>query len=201
MNPFDEKYYTSLNYVGYLNRSGKYDKLCEEIVDFLNCLSLIKKDSKILDYGCAVGFLLDAFYKRDFKNTHGYDISEFALSKLNKNHKIINLNENQEFDFCFMLDVLEHIDDENIQKIFSKIQANILVVRIPCSLDGKDFYLEVSKNDKTHINCKKKTDWVKFINSFGYSLIGLLNLKQIYDSDGVFCGLFFKNDFIQNKYN
>jgi len=67
MNKFDKKYYTTLNYVNYLSRSEKYDKLCEEIIEFLNCFNLLKKESRILDYGCAVGFLLDAFYKRNYK--------------------------------------------------------------------------------------------------------------------------------------
>ena len=76
---------------------------------------------------------------------------------------------------------------------------NVLIVRIPCSTNDKDFHLEISKKDKTHINCKTKKNWIKFLNKLGYSLIGTLNLKQIYDSDGVFCGLFFKNSFIKSK--
>lgn len=199
MNKFDEKYYTTLNYVNYLSRSEKYDKLCEEIIEFLNCFNLLKKESRILDYGCAVGFLLDAFHKRNYKKTFAYDISEFAISKLKKKHVVIDVSKKQLFDFCFMLDVLEHIDDKNIKSILSNIESNVLIVRIPCSTNDKDFHLEISKKDKTHINCKTKKNWIKFLNKFGYSLIGTLNLKQIYDSDGVFCGLFFKNSFIKSK--
>ena len=51
----------------------------------------------------------------------------------------------------------------------NEINSNIILVRIPCSLEGqKDFYLEISRADKTHINCKSKNQWIDFFKKIGF---------------------------------
>lgn len=190
MNPFDEEYFASGNYVDYLERQGRYEKLAEDILSLYNSINLIAPHDSILDYGCATGFLLNGLHKQGFCNTHGYDISEWALSRVQPEHQIIELNEKQAFDHCFCLDVLEHMTDQEIKFTFSKLTAFILTVRIPCSLDGKKFHLAPSRADETHINCKTREEWTNLLGLLGYELMFTLNLAQIYDSDGVFCATF-----------
>jgi|TARA_R110000744_G_scaffold238416_1_gene355896 hypothetical protein len=190
MNPFDEKYFTSGNYVDYLSRQGRYEKLAQDMLTLYNSINLISPHDDILDYGCATGLLLNGLHKHGFCNTHGYDISEWALSKVRSEHRILELNKKQSFDHCFCLDVLEHMTDQEIKFTFSKLTAFILTVRIPCSLDGKGFHLAPSRADKTHINCKTREEWINFLGLLDYELLFTLNLSQIYDSDGVFCATF-----------
>jgi hypothetical protein len=190
---FNEQYYKSINYTDYLHRSEKYVKTAEELDWFFRQkLSLLFYDSSILDYGCAVGFLLEGFKKLGYTNLNGYEISNYAKEICyQKNLNIIeNLNQ-KNYNFAFFLDVLEHMSQESINDLFSKCKFNYVIVRIPCSTEENKgtFHLDVSKKDKTHINCKSKQEWINIFKNYGYKNIIRINLNTIYDSEGVFCAL------------
>jgi len=193
---YNKEYYTTKNYENYLNKCDRYQKLAIEIFDLFNKICILQeKKSKILDYGCAVGFLLDGIRKIGYDNLYAYDISEWALSRI-KNHKILKYEDifNNNFDATFMLDVLEHMEEDEIKDLLSKLSSEIIIVRIPVALEtGKNFLLEVSRADDTHVNCKTKSEWIKIFKDFGYDRLLKINLNNIYDSDGVFCAIFFKN--------
>jgi len=193
---YTENYYKSLNYSNYLERSVKYDKLFKDLNGLFTSLKILKKEDKILDYGCAVGFLAESFQKSNFKNVYCYDISEWAINQCkNKNLKTLTQQKlsDHKFRLTFFLDVLEHMSDTQIKKTFQSINSDIILGRIPVAKNkGEDYYLEISRRDKTHINCKTKEDWIEFINDLGYTNILLLNMLTIYDSDGVFCFIGFK---------
>lgn len=187
---YDENYFTSNNYVDYLNRAERYHKLAEELVELYTSINLIHKTDTILDYGCAVGFLLDGLAILGFDKTYGYDISSWALSHLNTQHTLIGKDSNHVFDWGFFLDVLEHMEDLEIRQVFNRLRFSLITIRIPCSIDGQTFYLHQSRKDETHINCKTSEDWTKLLNQCGYDQLFTLNLKQIYNSAGVFCACF-----------
>lgn len=188
MSAFEESYFNTGNYFNYLERQDRYERLAKDISKLYSDTNLISPRDKILDYGCATGFLMNGLHKQGFCNTYGYDISKWATSKIKPEHKIIELNQRQVFDHCFCLDVLEHMTDEDIKSVFTKsFMSSVLTVRIPVSLDGEKFHLSQSLADKTHINCKRKQGWIELLGSLGYDLLFTLNLSQIYDSDGVFC--------------
>lgn len=194
MEKYDEKYFTTLNYSNYLDRRDKYKKTASEVTDLLEKLSLINKRSTILDFGCAVGFLVSGLREIGYENTLGYDISEWARDYGRKLDLPIfgDLNVLGNIDLMFALDVFEHMKDEEIEKAIIRLSRPNLVVRIPSSVDGKTFHLEVSKRDPTHINCKTKKDWEKFFLNLGYKTIIRLDLFSIYDSRGVSCFLVLK---------
>ena len=188
---YNEDYYKTGNYKNYLSKRKRYEKTAEELVHLLKQIKLDNRDASILDYGCATGFLLDGFTKLGFKNTNGYDISEWALSNVSDSHNIINMNKQNQFDLMTMLDVLEHMPDNEIVEAFNSIKTKVLIVRIPVSVNGgESFHLEVSRADPTHINCKEKQDWIELLDNNNYQFIFELNLNSIYSTDGVFCAIF-----------
>ncbi len=192
---YDKSYFKSLNYTDYLSRRDRYLKLAQEIHELLGSrLRLFNKTSVLMDYGCAVGFLMEGFNELGYKNVYGYDISKWATSQAEiKGLKILNKVERKAFDIIICLDVLEHMRDEEIYQTFKEYQSNIMLARIPCSTDGKRFVLDVSNRDKTHINMKTKVGWVKLLNRLGYTTILPLNLMTIYDTPGVMCALCLKS--------
>jgi hypothetical protein len=191
MSVFDESYFNSGNYFNYLEREDRYIRLAKDIAGLYHSINLIHPNDSILDYGCATGFLLNGLHQQGLCNTYGYDISEWAKSKIKPEHKMIELNQRHIFDHCFCLDVLEHMTDEDIKSVFTQfVTSSVLTVRMPVSLDGKRFHLAQSRLDKTHINCKKRGECIDFLGLLGYELLFTLNLSQIYDSDGVFCATF-----------
>jgi len=193
---YDEKYYKTNNYENYLSKKERYKKLAYEIYSFLNLIKLDNKNVNILDYGCAVGFFLDGLKEIGIQKTFGYDVSAWALSQIDKNiHNIVSYKQIFEncYDFVYFLDVLEHMDDDEIHNILTKINTNKIIVRIPVALnEGEDYHLQVSRNDKTHINCKTKQMWIKFFQKYKFNTHILLNLNSIYDSEGVLCAILIK---------
>ena len=60
------------------------------------------------------------------------------------------------------------MNNEEMVELFKKIDTKIVVARIPCAdYNQKDFYLDISKNDSTHINCKDKDQWKQLFRRFG----------------------------------
>jgi SAM-dependent methyltransferase len=194
MNKFDEQYYKTNNYANYLSKKERYLRTAEEIYQTFNKFSMLDTESTILDYGCGVGFLIAGFEKIGFNNVYGYDISEWASAKaLEFGHKLISKPEGF-YDLGIFLDVLEHMTDEQIDTTFLKLEFNKVLVRIPCSVptDPKQFFLDVSRQDDTHINCKTPSDWIECFRKMGYKVHMELNMATIYNSDGCFCSLFIK---------
>ena len=185
---YDEGYYDSLNYSGYLERQVKYRKTAEDIDDLLRKLCLGGRENVLLDYGCAVGFLLMGFKHLGYNNVYGYDISTWA-TEASRNHGNQMLDGVQGFktDILVALDVFEHMRDEDIREVLRETRSKVLVARIPCSTDGGEtFHLAVSRNDPTHINCKDKADWIGLLREH-YDCVLRIDLSLIYDTDGVAC--------------
>jgi 2-polyprenyl-3-methyl-5-hydroxy-6-metoxy-1,4-benzoquinol methylase len=156
----------------------------------MEMLCLVKDDSIILDYGCAVGMLSCGIKRNGYKNVYGFDISPWASQEASKNGVSV-LNDIDDFncDLLIGLDVFEHMLDSDISDLINKVSPNVILTRIPCSTNGgKSFHLSISNADKTHINCKNKDDWIKMLNDLGYYELRL-NLFTIYDTPGVYCSI------------
>jgi len=192
---YKEEYFKSNNYTDYLQREERYFRMVSEIDHSLSKIGLINKDSKILDYGCAVGFLLSGLRSFGYKNCVGYDLSEWASEQARlRGHTLLDSVRNEEFDLCFSLDVFEHMKDGCIRDLLSGSSIDKLIVRIPCSEEQEPdkFFLKISRRDATHINCKTKKSWVNFFRDWGYTKFFRLNMNTIYDSEGCFCCLMMK---------
>jgi len=189
---FDEQYYRSNNYVDYLSKRERYVKTAEEIQQVFHKLSVIDLESTILDYGCSLGFLIKGFEKAGFKNVSGYDISDWAVEQARKNGCNILNHAQGTFDLGIFLDVLEHMTDQQIAELFAGLKLDKVLVRIPCAVveQPDEFYLEVSRRDATHINCKTDQAWIEVFKNLGYRNCFRLNMSTIYDSPGCFCCLF-----------
>jgi 2-polyprenyl-3-methyl-5-hydroxy-6-metoxy-1,4-benzoquinol methylase len=190
---FDEQYYRSLNYTNYLDREDRYVKMADELISFLEKREFINKKTKMIDYGCAVGFLINGIKKQNY-DCYGYDISEWAQKESFRRFGIKFVeNVYNKFDLMFSLDVFEHMYDHQILNCLSTFDPDILVVRIPCADFNKNSYhLDISKNDPTHINCKDKDQWFDFFIKNEYKNFVKLDLLTIYDSTGVMSYIIYK---------
>ncbi len=154
----------------------------------------IKKKDKVLEFGCAHGFLVKAL--NDFKiDTYGVDVSRYALSKVDpsikkkinllKNNNILNslnkMNVNFKFDHIISKDVFEHVQPNDLKKILkemSKITKYLFVV-VPLGDNGK-YRIESYEGDKTHVIAENEDWWKslfqknKFkVKSFSYKIDGI----------------------------
>lgn len=196
---FEQNYFKDSevsNYKNYMEK--KHSNLVEDLINHLN----IEKEDAIIDFGAATGNLLLEFTKRQYNNVCGTDISYFAVDygkkQLQLGDKIQYFNLElltKPKDFVLFLDVLEHIPSvEEINKMLELTKQNLrkkVIVRIPVSKnEGDNFYLEVSRNDKTHVQCHCKGWWRMIFEQNGFKFVEELKLNSIYSSEGVYSAVF-----------
>lgn len=188
---YTERYYKEANYANYLERKDRYFRLAKEVSTLLDSLSLIKTTTSIVDFGCAVGHLMDGMLRLGYTNIVGIDISDWALGICKQSNLVVyNTTNNIKSDMMFALDVFEHMEDKDIIHTITSLDPKVIVARIPIAKNkGEDYFLEVSRNDKTHINCKTKEEWIELFSLCGIRTFLSLNLNTIYDSTGVFSTL------------
>lgn len=184
---FDKSYYESNNYTNYLGREDRYIKLADEVISHLKTFDLVQ--SPILDFGCAVGFLMKGLEK--YGDVYGVDVSDWALERASaQGHKVQKaIDTKLDHGMVFALDVFEHISEEDLEQILLNLQTKLIVFRMPvCANEGEDYVLDVSRVDPTHIVCWTKDQWRRLFKDFGYLPLDL-NLSTIYNSPGVYTGI------------
>ena len=132
---------------------------------------------RILDFGCGPGVMIDLM------NDAGYDYYGFDTSmdahKLYLNNfgkypekYLIDINKikHSEWDLCLSFDVLEHMADEQVIDVFSKMG------------NFSELLLNISrqKGIPGHINIKNDNEWQQFFESIGYH-IDKNQTKEIHD--------------------
>lgn len=92
----------------------------------------LKKDCNVLDYGCGTGFLIPHLLKFGV-NVTGLDFSDKSVESVNKKFsgepyfkgafkKEDIIKKGLKFDVIFLLEVIEHLDDEYLEKTFEDIK-------------------------------------------------------------------------------
>lgn len=181
-NNFDYDYFDNKKFkLGYM---GYYDikKFDSHIKNLANFFSLSLNDS-ILDYGCAKGTLLSSFLRNKYFNLTGFDISDYAIKKSNKNIKKylykIHMDElnkflDRRFDLIISKDVLPHLSLKDLNLLFSffsKVDFGKIYLEIFCPNSKKDLW-KYQMWDPTQKTLKSKLEWIKYIKSH--------NIKNIY---------------------
>jgi len=134
--------------------------LAMTIVDYLG----IGTRHKILDFGCAKGFLVKAFRLLN-RNAFGMDISRYAIENCDSYVKEFCFNNehfsNERFDFCIAKDVFEHIDLLELSGFLQSNIADVFFAVIPLGIDNV-FNASFNNLDYTHVNCMTKDQWIQF---------------------------------------
>lgn len=179
-------YFKSANYADYLERGDRYKRTACELVELLRKIGQLDDKSRIIDYGCAVGLLMDGLKEAGCSRVIGIDVSEWARNEAERRGHLVYRKFKVRTDILIALDVFEHMTDSEIGDVFWANAPQTFVARIPVSTDGKEFHLAVSRADPTHINCKTKEQWETMFRALGY-LTTRLHLFSVYDSPGVAC--------------
>ena len=191
MCDYNEAYFTSGNYEDYMQKYDRYLKMVTEIDDLFSRVCLRDRTQLVLDFGCAVGHVVRAHRDLGYTRVIGYDISQWAVDKGNLLIRDEVLYTNQSVlssraHVTFMLDVLEHMTDEDVNHCISWLRTEYIIIRMPVTdTYGGELLLPSSRRDKTHINVKTKSGWLKVFSDYGYEPLFKLNLFSIWDSDGV----------------
>jgi len=149
----------------------KHRRIDKRYKRFLRNLNLHGK--VVLDIGCGRGEVVDYCAKKGAEKVVGIDFSKDAIeiaSEFNRDNtnveliemEVIDINFKNVFDVVFMLDVIEHIPDEEMQVIYPKVYSTLkkngmLILHTPIfkstnDKDGSDFIPAVSG-----MHCNKQT--------------------------------------------
>ena len=148
------------------------------IIEYLD----IKSTDKILDYGCAKGYVVKAF-RILFKNAMGCDISEYAVSNADTDTKpYLKLSENGmipfdiKFDWIISKDTLEHISYYDIDRVLYQISqlTDSLFAIIPLG-ENRSYRIPAYELDVTHIIKENETWWTNKIQSAGFNSVKLVH--------------------------
>jgi len=195
---FNERYYRENNYSSYLERHERYERMVQELhYDLFRKLKLDFTQGNVLDFGCAVGFIVKAFVKLGYKNVMGYDVSEWAVNWGNENLGLASLTtnflrvENDQWNLMTAFDVFEHMCITEIERVLEVLKPTYLLVRIPLSqVTGGRYVLDVSENDPTHLVRFTRDDWKKLFEKCRFQWLFDVNVGLFYDTEGVMCSMF-----------
>jgi len=146
--------------------------LCFRIIEILE----IEGDHKVLDFGCAKGYLVKGF-RLLHREAYGVDISDYAISQspaeirpylyhMNDGDSIPLPPQGLEYD-CYdavvAKDVLEHIPYNKIVGVLQEIRkvSSYVFVVVPLGENGK-YNVPAYENDVTHI-IREPLEWWKDI--------------------------------------
>lgn len=171
------------SYFQYLNPNFSIEWYRDHMLaDFPEILSL-PKDSKILDLGCGTGQLLAVLHQQKFTNLSGieFDKGQYEAAKelvptasLQQGDFFKLLEPNtQKYDVIFMIDVIEHIQKDQIVTLLSLIKNHLapngkLCIRTP----NADFPLTAPRFryiDITHVTIFTQESMATLLRLAGFS--------------------------------
>ena len=207
-NLYNKDYFENgeiLGISGYRNYSWMPEltiKMAYNIIKYLN----LPENSKILDYGCAKGYLVKAFKILDI-DAYGCDISTYAIDNCDtevKNYcRLIKGTEipfhDHKFDYLISKDVMEHLNENELNNFLIEssnfTNKMFLVIPLGYSDNGQEKYvIESYEHDITHVLRKPKEWWDNKFDSHGWDVVSWTykvkgikeNWTEIYDQGNIF---------------
>lgn len=185
---YDEKYFSSCSCGTYIGKEHRFHRIAKETIGLLDRLSL--KHYKVLDFGCAFGFLMTGLQPYCEK-IYGVDISDYAIKIAN--HRGLSVDKkidfDEDYDVVYALDVLEHMNPNEVADTLNKIKSNVIIFRVPiCAKSGQNYVQEKARKDKTHRIVWTREEWSTFFAAYGYECVEL-DLFTMYNSEGVYSAM------------
>lgn len=170
MTQYDENYFENgvqlgiSGYTQYRWLENLTMSMCRTLVSHLG----LQKGAKVVDYGCAKGYLVRALRALEI-DAHGVDISAYAIQKADKKikdnvHLISGKSGSikqifNHVDCVISKDVLEHVSYEDLPRILRELRdiSNKLFIVVPLGVDGK-YVIPEYEADVTHV-IRENSDW------------------------------------------
>ena len=146
--------------------------MCREIANFIG----INKNDKILDFGCAKGFIVKALNILGY-DCYGCDISEYAIQNADpqtedKVFLCTSVNNIAPYDIIIAKDTLEHIDYATLPGLLQGLaqKCKTLFVVVPLGKDGL-YCAPEYEADITHVIRENKQWWEESFKNAGFKVM------------------------------
>ena len=125
-----------LGYGGYYY-DGRWKPVADEMIQQYS----LGKESRVLEIGCAKGFLMYEFYKLGIGNVFGCDISSYAISQvpaeIAKNFKVMSADsleyEDSQFDLVVSIDCIHNLNTSGVDRAIEemmRVSKNAIFIRV-----------------------------------------------------------------------
>jgi SAM-dependent methyltransferase len=173
MHPYNADYFergVELGLSGYTDYRWLPEATIPLAHDLIQALG-IREGDRVLDYGCAKGYLVHALRLLHI-DAWGFDISEYALSEAHPDVRSYVRSvfiDARGFDWIIAKDVLEHVTYQGIRPLLSQFRrcTNGLFVAVPLAENGK-YCIEAYERDVTHVIREGLDWWVAEIEKAGF---------------------------------
>jgi cyclopropane fatty-acyl-phospholipid synthase-like methyltransferase len=142
----------------------------------------LQRDQKILDFGCAKGFVVKALKILDF-DAYGVDISEYATKNADGDIRdycrlVTGVRDrqlyDQHYDWLLSKDVFEHIVEEELEFLLKKsvpyVDRMFAVIPVAANDYSNEFIVPDYNRDITHVTIKSKEWWQDLFQSTGWTV-------------------------------
>lgn len=129
-------------YVDYIseriNKQAGYRHICERLQQYARPA---RKPARLLDYGCGLGFFLDAAYDHGFE-VEGVEFNEYAREYIRKRYRYPvfgpgEIDARERYDVITMFDVIEHLHEpfDTIRQLRGMLNDNgvLLLLTMDCT--------------------------------------------------------------------
>ena len=135
----------------------------------------IPDNAKVLDYGCAKGYLVRALRLLGIE-AYGVDISEYALSHCHESVKTfcgettgpLLTGRDVRYDYVLAKDVFEHIQENDLELLVRSLSEKTrnIFIAIPLAKNGSasEFVIPAYHMDQSHITIRDKEWWESLID-------------------------------------
>ena len=140
----------------------------------------INQHDRILDFGCAKGYVVKAFRILDHE-AYGVDVSEYAIQQVDSDvrdycWRISGVEDaslyGRAYHWLLAKDTLEHMTVEEIRLLMARARANVekMFVVVPLAKDDVtgSFVIEEYERDVTHITAKTANWWETVFREEGW---------------------------------
>lgn len=182
---FEKQYFDNIYDESYDKRNPRY-----KFKSYLRQVKRFqKKDSLLLDIGCAYGsFLKEA---KEFYKVEGVDISSHAVNIAKSrlpNTKIWqsdlqSINGNKKYDVVTCFDVIEHIPNirealRHLQFLLADKGALVITVPVYDTIVGK--MVDKLDKDPTHVHKNSRYWWINLLQEEGYEILTWKGIWRYY---------------------
>lgn len=148
------------------------------VLPMANSLKAKLKPFRVLDYGCAKGYLVKAFRLLGVR-AFGYDISKYAIDNADEDVKAHCSNTmasygSEDFDLVIAKDTLEHVSKEDMPGVLKELfrvteDTGTVLVVVPLGDNGQ-YRIREYELDVTHKIREDEVWWIKTFNTAGFNV-------------------------------
>jgi GT2 family glycosyltransferase/SAM-dependent methyltransferase len=168
--PYDNSYFKTNDYHEIMLKERfvcgvKEKPLVVTLVDMIEHSSLISRGEKILDIGCAYGFVVNELVKRGY-DAYGIDLSSECVENSPQeirnrlsigNAVVYNYVEN--YKVILLANIFEHL---------SITESELLIEKLSHHTELIFAIINKSPHDDTHINIRTNYEWIKSFKKYGF---------------------------------